>query len=60
MEKTTRHQMAVFGRATRTIIVNCNIWADGNDALSLWAKEGKVRQPLRFIFQNEVFAQIYG
>ena len=40
VEKTTRHQMAVFGRATRTIIVNCNIWADGNDALSLWAKEG--------------------
>ncbi len=40
VEKTTRHQMAVFGRATRTIIVNCNIWADGNDALSLWAPEG--------------------
>ncbi len=35
----TTHQMAVFGRGTRTIIVNCNIWADGNDALSLWAKE---------------------
>jgi len=40
IEKTTRHQMAVFGRATRTIIVNCNIWADGNDALSLWAPGG--------------------
>ncbi len=40
VEKTTKHQMAVFGRATRTIIVNCNIWADGNDALSLWAPEG--------------------
>ncbi len=40
VEKTTRHQMAVFGRATRTIIVNCNIWADGNDALSLWAPSG--------------------
>ncbi len=40
VERTTRHQMAVFGRATRTIIVNCNIWADGNDALSLWAPEG--------------------
>lgn len=36
----TTHQMAVFGRATRTIILNCNIWADGNDALSLWAPEG--------------------
>lgn len=40
VEKTTKHQMAVFGRATRTVIVNCNIWADGNDALSLWAPEG--------------------
>lgn len=39
VEKTTAHQMAVFGRATRTIIVNCNIFADGNDALSLWCKE---------------------
>lgn len=38
VENTTKHQMAVFGRATRTIILNSNIWADGNDALSLWAK----------------------
>ena len=36
----TTHQMAVYGRATRTIILNSNIWADGNDALSLWAPEG--------------------
>lgn len=36
----TKHQMAVYGRATRTIIVNSNIWADGNDALSLWAPQG--------------------
>lgn len=36
----TTHQMAVFGRATRTIIINSNIWADGNDALSLWASNG--------------------
>lgn len=36
----TTHQMAVYGRATRTIIINSNIWADGNDALSLWAREG--------------------
>ena len=36
----TIHQMAVYGRATRTIIINSNIWADGNDALSLWAPEG--------------------
>ena len=36
----TTHQMAVFGRATRTIIINSNIWADGNDALSLWAPDG--------------------
>ena len=39
VEATTAHQMAVFGRATRTIIINSNIWADGNDALSLWAPE---------------------
>ena len=36
----TKHQMAVYGRATRTIVINSNIWADGNDALSLWAREG--------------------
>ena len=36
----TKHQMAVYGRATRTIILNSNIWADGNDALSLWAPGG--------------------
>lgn len=40
IENTTTHQMAIFGRATRTIVVNCNVWADGNDALSLWAPEG--------------------
>ncbi len=37
VELTTTHQMAVFGRATRTIVINSNIFADGNDALSLWA-----------------------
>ncbi len=36
----TTHQMAIFGRGTRTIIINCNVWADGNDALSLWARGG--------------------
>lgn len=40
VEKTTSHQMAIYGTATRTIIINCNIWADGNDALSLWARNG--------------------
>lgn len=35
----TAHQMAIFGRATRTIVINSNVWADGNDALSLWAPE---------------------
>lgn len=39
VEKTTRHQMAIFGRATRTIVINSNVWADGNDALSLWARD---------------------
>ena len=36
----TAHQMSIFGRATRTIVINCNVWADGNDALSLWAPGG--------------------
>lgn len=40
VEPTTSHQFAVFGRGTRTIILNCNIWSDGNDALALWAPEG--------------------
>lgn len=35
---TTTHQFSVYGRATRTIIVNSNIISDGNDALSLWGK----------------------
>ncbi len=39
IEDTTTHQMSIFGRATRTIIINSNVWADGNDALSLWAPE---------------------
>lgn len=39
VEATTAHQMAIFGRATRTIVINSNILADGNDALSLWAKD---------------------
>ena len=33
VENTTTHQMSIFGRATRTIVINCNVWADGNDAL---------------------------
>lgn len=33
---TREHQFAVFGRATRTTIVNCNLWSDGNDDLALW------------------------
>jgi len=36
----TTHQMSIFGRATRTIVINSNVNADGNDALSLWAPEG--------------------
>ena len=35
---TTTHQFSVYGSATRTIIINSNIIADGNDALSLWGK----------------------
>jgi hypothetical protein len=40
VEPTTTHQMSIAGRATRTIVINCNVWADGNDALALWAPEG--------------------
>lgn len=36
---TTTHQFAVYGSATRTIIINSNIVSDGNDALSLWGKD---------------------
>lgn len=35
---TTTHQFAVYGKGTRTIILNSNIISDGNDALSLWGK----------------------
>lgn len=35
---TTTHQFTVYGRATRTIIINSNIISDGNDALSLWGR----------------------
>lgn len=40
VESTTSHQMAVAGRADRTIIVNCNIWSDGNDDVALWPQGG--------------------
>ena len=40
VEATTAHQFAVYGRATRTIVINSNIGSDGNDALSLWAPDG--------------------
>jgi len=36
IERTTAHQMTIFGRADRTIVVNCNVWGDGNDTMSLW------------------------
>lgn len=35
-----KHQMSVFSKANHTIIINCNIYSDGNDALSLRAKRG--------------------
>lgn len=40
VENTTSHQFAIFGRGTRTIVINCNVLADGNDALALWAPGG--------------------
>ena len=35
-----KHQMSVYSKANHTIIINCNIYSDGNDALSLRAKRG--------------------
>lgn len=35
-----KHRFTIKGAATRTIIVNCTITSNGNDALSLWAKGG--------------------
>ncbi len=35
-----KHRFAVRGAATRTIIINCTISSNGNDALALWAKGG--------------------
>src|SRR5574344_48591 len=40
VEKTTSHQFAVYGQADRTIIINCNVWSDGNDTIALWAPDG--------------------
>ena len=40
VEATTAHQFAVYGKATRTIVINSNIGSDGNDALSLWGNDG--------------------
>lgn len=40
VENTTSHQFALYGRATRTTVINSNVWSDGNDALSLWASGG--------------------
>ena len=37
---TTTHQFSIAGQATRTIVINSNVWADGNDALALWAPGG--------------------
>lgn len=39
VEPTRAHQFCIFGRATRTIIINANIWSDGADDLSLWCKD---------------------
>jgi hypothetical protein len=39
IENTVDHQFAVFGRSTRVIITQCNVYSDGSDTLSLWNKE---------------------
>lgn len=38
--QSLQHRMVVQGRADRTIIVNCTITSNGNDALALWAPGG--------------------
>lgn len=40
IENTTSHQFAIFGRADKTIVINCNVWSDGNDTIALWAEGG--------------------
>lgn len=39
VEKTRAHQFTIFGRATRTILYNCDLFSDGADNVSLWNKE---------------------
>ncbi len=35
------HAFAIYGKGTRTIIQNCNVWSEGGDTVSLWNyKEG--------------------
>lgn len=31
-----KHAFAIFGRADRTVITDCNVYSQGNDTLSLW------------------------
>ncbi|MGL4993727.1 MAG: pectinesterase family protein [Bacteroidales bacterium] len=38
VEKTRAHQFTIFGRATRTILLNCDLISDGADNVSLWNK----------------------
>lgn len=40
--RTDIHAFAIYGKGTRTIIQNCNVWSMGGDTVSLWNyKEGK-------------------
>jgi len=34
------HAFAVYGRADRTVIEDCDVLSEGNDTLSLWDREG--------------------
>lgn len=38
--QSIQHRMTVMGRADRTVIINCTINSNGNDALALWAEGG--------------------
>lgn len=39
LHATNKHQFAIRGWGTRTIILNCNVIADGGDTVSLWNRE---------------------
>ncbi len=56
VSNTTSHQFAVFGKATRTIIINSNIISDGNDALSALGQGEKTAEVVSITTQISICA----